>query len=230
MVQLHQKSIYMIFGKIDYINLLPFHIYLKKSSLTNALKKSSEYKKSYPSHINREFKNRRVDGAFISSIESRYKKTLALGIVAKKHVTSVLVKKNTACKKDSHSATSNALAKLLHVDGEVIIGDHALKLYLESPSDYIDLADEWHKKYKLPFVFAVLSVNKHFKTYKKLSDGFKKNRIKIPQYILKKYAYQRKISPKEILEYLSLISYEIKSKERRGLKLFLKKSRLLRQQ
>lgn len=217
----------MIFGKIDYINLLPFHIFLKKSNLTNALKKSCEYKKSYPANINKEFRNRRVDGAFISSVESRGKKTLPLGIVAKKHVTSVLVKKNSTCKKDSHSATSNVLAKVLDINGEVVIGDKALKLYLENPEMYIDLAKKWNDKYNLPFVFAVLSTNTHFGTYKKLSVAFKNNRTKIPQYILKKYAFERKIPPKEILKYLSLISYEIGVKERRGLNLFLKKSRVL---
>ena len=219
---------YMIFGKIDYINLLPFHIFLKKSSLTNASKKSCEYRKSFPSNINKEFRNRRVDGAFISSIESCGKKTLPLGIVAKKHVNSVLVKKNSICKKDFHSATSNVLAKVLDINGEVIIGDKALKLFLENPKGYIDLAKKWNQKYNLPFVFAVLSVNKHFGTYKKLSVAFKNNRTKIPQYILKKYAYERKISPKEILKYLSLISYEIGIKERRGLSLFIKKSRVLK--
>ena len=225
-----KKSAYMIFGKIDYINLLPFHIYLKKSTLTNALKKSCEYKKSFPSHINSQFKKRRVDGAFISSIESnkKYIKTLPLGIVAKKHVTSVLVKKNTKSTKDPHSATSNVLAKVLSINGEVTIGDKALKLYLENPEDYIDLAKQWNTRYNLPFVFAILCVNNHFKTYKKLSDNFKNNRIKIPQYILKKYAHERKIPPKEILKYLSLISYEIGVKERRGLNLFLKKSRVFK--
>ena len=218
----------MIFGKIDYINLLPFHLFLKKSNLTNALKQSCEYKKSYPSKINREFKNRRVDGAFISSIESRNKKTLPLGIVAKKHVTSVLVEKNSADSNDPHSASSNVLAKLLQVSGQVHIGDNALKLYLENPDNYIDLAKKWNDKYNLPFVFAVLSINSNFKTYKKLSDNFNNKRIKIPQYILKKYAYERSIPPKEILKYLSLISYKIGTKERRGLNLFLKKSKILK--
>ena len=218
----------MLFGKIDYINLLPFHLFLKKSNLTNALKKSCEYKKSYPTDINRQFKNRRVDGAFISSIESKKRKVLPLGIVAKQHVNSVLVKKNSKRKGDLHSATSNALARVLGIDGEVYIGDKALRLYLENPNKYIDLAQKWHEKYKLPFVFAVLSVNRHFRTYKKLSVIFKNNRTKIPQYILKKYACERNIPPKEILKYLSLISYKIESKERLGLNLFLKKAKSLR--
>ncbi|MCF6173977.1 MAG: menaquinone via futalosine step 1, partial [Campylobacteraceae bacterium] len=58
----------MIFGKIDYINLLPFHIFLKGSSLNNALKKAIEHKKGVPTLINKEFHNRKVSAAFISSI------------------------------------------------------------------------------------------------------------------------------------------------------------------
>jgi len=120
------------------------------------------------------------------------------------------------------------LAKILHVKGKVHIGDTALKLYIESPDDYVDLAKIWNDKYKLPFVFAVLCVNNHFSLYKKLSDNFKTKRIKIPQYILKKYANERKISPRDIQEYLTLISYKIEKRERRGLNLFLKKSRKFR--
>lgn len=220
----------MIFGKIDYINLLPFHVYLKQSSFTNSFKKACEYKKSYPSSINKKFKKREVDAAFISSIESnkKYIKTLDLGIVAKKDVKSVLIKKGTKTKKDPHSATSNVLARVLKVEGEVYIGDKALKLYLENPDDYIDLANAWNCKYHLPFVFARLSVNKHFKVYKKISDNFKNKRIKIPQYVLKKYANERKIPPKEIQKYLTLISYKIGVKEQRGLKLFLKRAKFLK--
>ena len=186
--------------------------------------------KSYPSKINKEFRKRRVDSAFISSIESdkRYIKTLDIGIIAKKNVNSVLVKKGTNCKNDPHSATSNVLAKVLHVEGEVYIGDKALKLYLENPNDFIDLASVWNSKYNLPFVFARLSVNRHFKLYKKISDNFKNKRIKIPLYVLKKYANERKIPQREIKKYLSLISYNIGTKERRGLKLFFKKAKSLK--
>lgn len=220
----------MIFGKIDYINLLPFHVFLKQSNLTNALKKAAEYKKSYPSSINKKFRKRQVAGAFISSIESNRKsiKTLPLGIVAKKNVNSVLVKKNTKSQIDPHSATSNILAKVLKIEGEVYIGDKALKLYLESPEEYIDLAKEWNQRHMLPFVFARLSVNRNFRLYKKISEKFKNNHTRIPQYILKKYAKERQIAPKEILNYLKLISYKIEEKERRGLNLFLKKAQKLK--
>ena len=64
----------MIFSKIDFINLLPFHIYIKKNIKSNQLKSSIEYKKSYPSAITQKFKNRKVDSAFISSIASRNEK------------------------------------------------------------------------------------------------------------------------------------------------------------
>lgn len=223
------KRVVMIFGKIDYINLLPFHIYLKRSSLCNAFKKSSEYRRGFPAKINKDFRKRRVDGAFISSIASARKntKTLDVGIVAKKKVTSVLVKKNTKCAKDPHSATSNVLAKVLHVDGEVYIGDKALRRYLQNPNEYIDLAEVWYEHYKLPFVFARLSVNSHYNLYKKISDNFKSKRITIPQYILKKYADERGIPKTEILNYLSLISYNIGKKEKKGLKLFFKKAKKL---
>lgn len=217
----------MVFGKIDYINLLPFHVFLKRYPLNNALKKSCEYKRSYPSCINNLFAKRRVHGAFISSIASNKRsiKTIDLGIVAKKEVTSVLVKKNSKNSTDPHSATSNILAKVLDINGEVLIGDKALRAYLKSPDDYIDLAKVWNEHYDLPFVFARLSVNRHYNLYKNLSDKFKSNRITIPQYILKKYAKQRGISPDQIRAYLKLISYDIGQKEKKSLKIFFKKAK-----
>jgi chorismate dehydratase len=220
----------MVFGKIDYINLLPFHVFLKKYPLNNAFKKSCEAKKRYPSAINTLFARRAVDGAFISSIKSAKHglKTLPVGIVAKKNVKSVIVKKNTKREKDPHSATSNVLAKILDIEGEVFIGDKALKRYLQAPNDYIDLASEWNKRYNLPFVFARLSINAHFKTYKKISEVFKNKPIKIPGYILNQYAKQRGISPQEIKEYLKLISYRIDKKENKALKLFFKKAKGLK--
>ncbi len=218
----------MIFGKIDYINLLPFHIFLKRSSMNNAFKKAVQYKQGVPSDINLKFEKRQVSAAFISSIKSNKKNilTLPLGIVAKSSVKSVIVKKGMQ-KDDPASATSNALSHILNIQGKVSIGDIALKKYLKNPEQYIDLAKKWHEKYHLPFVFAVLCVNKYFSTYKKLAIKFKNKKIKIPQYILKDYASERNIEAKEIKEYLTLISYNINEKEKRGLKLFLKKSKNL---
>ncbi len=218
----------MIFGKIDYINLLPFHIFLKQSNLNNAFKKAVEHKKGIPSSINSAFEKKKVSAAFISSIKSNknYIKTLPLGIVAKKNVKSVIVKKGSyVC--DPASATSNILSKVLGIKGEVIIGDKALKEYIKNPNDYIDLAKAWYDKYHLPFVFAVLCTNKHHKIYKKIANAFKNKNIKIPGYILQSYAKQRGISEKEIREYLKLITYKIREKEKIALKLFIKKSKAL---
>ncbi|MFK5882053.1 MAG: menaquinone via futalosine step 1 [Sulfurospirillum sp.] len=218
----------MIFGKIDYINLLPFHIFLKQSSLNNAFKKAVEHKKGVPSSINNAFEKRKVSAAFISSIKSNKKeiKRLPLGIVAKNSVKSVIVKKGNYLY-DPASATSNILSRVLDIQGEVIIGDRALKEYIKNPSKYTDLAKTWSDKYHLPFVFAVLCTNKYHTTYKKLANNFKKRNIKIPGYILQDYAKKRGINAKEIKEYLKLITYDINKKERKSLELFLKKSKAL---
>ena len=84
----------MIFGKIDYLNLLPFHVFLKRSRLSSQDKKIIEFKKGVPSKLNRDLRCRKIDAAVISSIESRKKryKKVSLGIVAKGDVKSVLVR------------------------------------------------------------------------------------------------------------------------------------------
>lgn len=217
----------MIFGKIDYINLLPFHIFLKKLRIYNAFKQSLHYKSGVPSKLNGDLKARRVDAAVISSIKSQRKsyKKLDMGIVAKRHVWSVLAKKNTKSKDDIASASSNALAKVLGVKGEVVIGDRALRLYLKEPQDYEDLAKAWNEKYALPFVFARFCVNKNENFYRNLIQNFLRQKIKIPRYILEYYSKTRQIPQNDILEYLKLISYEIGYKEKKALKLFLKSSK-----
>jgi chorismate dehydratase len=217
----------MVFGKIDYINLLPFYVFLKRYIKSTALKKSIDYKKAPPSFINKEFRKRRVDAAFISSIESARlskKRCLDIGIIAKKEVRSVLVLKGRQ-KDDPHSATSNALAKTLGIEGEVIIGDKALKKFLQNPDIYIDLAYEWHKRTKLPFVFARLCLNKNRDFYTVLTKNFLKREIKIPRYILKHYSLKKEIDAKEILEYLKLINYKMDHKSKKSLKLFLRSSK-----
>ncbi|WP_139453139.1 MqnA/MqnD/SBP family protein [Campylobacter armoricus] len=216
----------MIFGKIDYLNLLPLHIYLKKSAFPNYVKRTTEYKKGVPSKLNRHLYFRRIDAAIISSIESRRKKykTLNVGICANKKVKSVLVKKHSQSKEDASSATSNALAKVLKQKGEVVIGDKALKLYLQNPKDYIDLCELWYEKTNLPFVFARFSCVKNFSIYKKMMKNFIKSKIFIPQYILLNYSKSRNLSQKEISAYLKLIYYKIGVKEQMALKKFLSKT------
>ncbi len=211
----------MIFAKIDYLNLLPFHIFLKRYIKSTQLKKSIEYKKSYPSKINRDFKRRRVNGAFISSIASKNCKCSDAGIIANGEVLSVLVFEGENSN-DIESETSNALAKILNIRGEIVIGDRALKRYYNQERA-IDLSLEWKKKYNLPFVFARLCYNSNPTFFKNLAKKFlyKKRSIKIPQYILKSYAKKTNISPKNIAYYLTKIYYHLEYKEKLALKKFL---------
>ena len=188
----------MIFGKIDFINLLPFNIYLKKNIKSTQIKSIIEYKKSYPSNINKKFKKRVVNSAFISSIASRYERKLDFGIIARDNVLSVLLVPGEY-QKDYQSDTSNALAKVLNLQGKVIIGDKALKYYHSNENkNSIDLAKAWINKYNLPFVFAVLCVNKNDIYFKNLTKNFNKRHIKIPKYILKQYAKINELKQKQI--------------------------------
>ena len=212
----------MIFGKIDYLNLLPFHIFLKKYIKSSHLKSIIRHKKNVPSSINKEFKKRRVDGAFISSVESKNKKCLDVGIVARGEVKSVLVRPGKIGF-DTASATSNKLAQILKINGEVIIGDRALKYFL-SGEPCVDLGKQWKINTNLPFVFARFCYNKHGKYLKKLGNEFINKKHKIPHYILNKESKKIGISNNEILSYLTLISYKIDKKANKGLNLFLKKA------
>ena len=145
-----------------------------------------------------------------------------IGIVAQKEVLSVLALKGKY-EKDYQSDTSNALAKVLGIEGKIIIGDKALQHYHNSDNkDFIDLAQLWEKKYNLPFVFARLCYNKNEKILKNISSNFLKTKVKIPQYILKQYVNRSGLSAEQIQEYLSKISYKISYKEKRSLKLFFK--------
>lgn len=214
----------MIFGKIDYINLLPLHIYLKKYPLPSGFKAAFEYKKSVPSKLNKDLFYRRIDGAFISSIESARKKykNLNLGICAKKRVLSVLVEKNSPSANDLNSASSNALAKILGVKGQVIIGDKALALYLQDANKYEDLCALWYRKTHLPFVFGRFSCTQKKRLYAKILKNFTQKKMKIPRYILEKYAQNRQVSVKNIRFYLDeVIYYKMGFEEKRALKRFI---------
>ena len=214
----------MIFAKIDFINLLPLHVFFKKN-LSSQLKQIIEYNKSYPSSINKKFKKRKVDAAVISSIASRRcKKCLDLGIVANGIVDSVLVIPGSY-KKDFQSDTSNALAKVLKIEGEVVIGDKALYKFHNSNEKFIDLDTQWKKKYNLPFVFESLCVNKHEKYLKHMTNDSLKTKVYITQYIFEIYSKRSVISKKQIINYITKINYNIGEKEKKSLKLFLRLSK-----
>ncbi len=213
----------MIFGKIQYLNLIPFHVFMKAFLKNSSSKISMEYKRGVPSKINREFHSRRVDAAFISSISAKRSKYVGLGIIAKKDVKSVIVIPSLQNKSDVESASSNVLANILNVEGEVLIGDKALRYTLVN-DEYIDLAAMWYKKYRLPFVFALLCYHKDRKVYQKIEKEFLKTNVKIPQYLLEKASQETGVSKKDIVDYLKLISYKLDSKSKRGLTLFYKEA------
>ena len=180
------------------------------------------YRKNVPSQINKALKSRHINGAFISSIESPNYHCTDLGIIANRAVYSVFVIEGED-KVDNESATSNRLAEVLNLKGEVIIGDKALTYYLNG-GEGIDLATEWHKETNLPFVFARLCYNCYGESIKKMAKKFMHTPHKVPQYILKKEAKKRDITPKQLLWYLEHIEYKMNYKSKKSLKLFLKKA------
>ena len=214
----------MIFGKIDYLNLLPFHVFMKRYAKSSRHLHTINYKKGVPSKINEDFKARRIDAAFISSIEAKGYKRSALGIIAKKEVKSVLLIPQHRDIKDSASATSNVLAQILGLHGEIIIGDRALKAYLDG-IDAIDLALEWHNRYNRPFVFAILCYHNHNRVIANIEKLFIQKRVYIPQYLLEQASKKSGIAKEDILDYLKLISYKIDTKSQLGLKKFYRLTR-----
>ncbi len=211
----------LVFGKIEYLNLLPFHVFMKRFTKSSQQSMSMHYKRGVPAKINEKFLSRRVDAAFISSISAKKYRHVNLGIIAKKEVLSVLVVPDVKNEADIESASSNVLAQILDIKGKVLIGDKALKHYLQGKPN-IDLAAQWNKKYNLPFVFALLCYHKDQEMYKNIEKLFSKQRVKIPQYLLNSASIRTEISKKDILYYLSHISYDLDHKAKKGLSLFYK--------
>ncbi len=210
----------MLFGKIEYLNLLPFHLFVKRYSRSARYYMSFRYKKGVPAKVNADYAARRVDAAFISSIKARNERYVDLGIIAKREVRSVLLLPSETYQADKESATSNVLAKVLGLQGEVIIGDKALRHYLSGAAEPIDLAKVWNDRYSLPFVFALLCYHQHDTEIKRLARAFKNSNKKIPQYQLIKASKRTGIPPEAIREYLTFISYELDNRAKAGLRKF----------
>ncbi len=210
----------VLFGSISYLNLLPFQVYLKKRLRSSSAKMGFRYRRAVPSKINKALKRRAVHAAFISSVESQKRHCTDLGIIAKREVYSVLLLPGEP-QNDPASATSNRLAQVLGLKGRVLIGDSALKYYLEGKPS-IDMAEAWHDRTGLPFVFARLCYNRHGESVHKMAKAFAHTPTKIPQYILKKEAKKRGITPRQLHWYLEHIHYTIGWREKRGLRKFLK--------
>ncbi|MEN8304217.1 MAG: MqnA/MqnD/SBP family protein [Campylobacterota bacterium] len=217
----------MVFGKIEYLNLLPFHVFMKRFTKSSQQSASMHYKRGVPAEVNKKFLSRRVDAAFISSISAQKYSHVELGIVAKKDVQSVLVIPSKKSKSDAESASSNVLARILDVKGEVLIGDKALRYYL-SGKPHVDLADEWNRRYNSSFVFALLCYHKDKKIYKDIQKQFLKRRVRIPHYILKQASLRTSVKEDDILEYLDSITYNLDSKAKLGLRKFYALSKTLK--
>lgn len=213
----------MRLGKIDYLNLLPFHVFMKRYG-RNTYRTNRRFH-NVPSAINAAFKSRRVDAAFISSIEVNRCRCANLGIVAKKEVWSVLLIPGHTHQDDTASATSNALSRVLGLQGEVMIGDRALKAYLDGV-DGIDLAELWHQRTGLPFVFARFCHHGHSNGVDRIVQRFSRHPVRIPRYLLLQASQNSGIAPDDILNYLKKISYTLEAKEERAFKKFRKLARM----
>ncbi|MDD2828044.1 MAG: hypothetical protein PHW18_00545 [Sulfuricurvum sp.] len=213
----------MIFGKIDFLNLLPFHVFIKRYVRSTQSHQSLHYHKGVPSALNLEFAMRRIDAAFISSITAKNCRHFGVGIVAQREVLSVLSLPN-ADKADEDSASSNLLAQILDVHGEVLIGDKALRYYYAG-GEHIDLGKVWHEKTDLPFVFALLCTHHHTDELRRLSRAFIAKKVKIPHYILMEASRKSNLSPAQITHYLKFISYKVGVKEERGYKRFVSEAK-----
>ncbi len=211
----------MRFGRIDYLNLLPFHVFMKRYLRFSQPQMAIRHGAGVPSAVNRAFETRRVDAAFVSSIRARRCRRAPLGIIARGEVQSVLLIPGTESKKDSASATSNVLADLLGLEGEVVIGDRALRAYSEGV-EAVDLAALWRERYGLPFVFAVLCHRGHDEKIGRLARAFARRPQKIPQYLLRRAAERSGIPVPVIRAYLEKIDYRLDHRSLRGLQTFLR--------
>ena len=210
----------MRFGRIEYLNLLPFHIFMKRYLRYSQAKMAIRHGADVPAKINRAFKTRRIAAAFISSVEARRCKDARLGIIARGEVQSVLLVPG-AMKRDRASATSNALAEVLGLEGEVLIGDRALKAYSEG-IEAIDLAREWERRYGLPFVFALLCAHGHRAENARLARRFTRAPQKLPFYLLRQAAQRSGIPVGVMRAYLRKIDYVLDHRSKKGVRLFWK--------
>ncbi|WP_104721682.1 MqnA/MqnD/SBP family protein [Helicobacter mesocricetorum] len=226
----------MRFGKIDYLNLLPFEVFMRSYPTPSNFRLFYQKKKSYPAKLNKEFLFCRIDAGFVSSITALYNKknkrflASSVGIVAKNKVLSVICI-NQEEGSDYQSATSNALLKVLKLKGRVLIGDRALVEVLKrkkAQQDFIDMAECWSNREHLPFVFGRLCIRRHYNFFIKIIQSFQKKSIKIPYYLLMQYSQKTGVNKKDILEYLKLISYKIDKKANYGLERFYRELRILR--
>ncbi|BCZ17186.1 Chorismate dehydratase MqnA [Helicobacter sp. NHP19-003] len=224
----------MRFGKIDYLNLLPFDIFIKGYPTPSSFKQCLNHRKSYPAKLNKDFFLRRIDAGFISSLAGyaswRKKQVTPCAIIGNAKVLSVLVLLQEKEGIDTQSATSNALCQVLGLKGQVLIGDNALRFYYkpQPKPEFVDLATLWHQKTGLPFVFGRFCYQAHGAFYQEMAKAFYKRPVKIPHYILEQRAKMSGLTRAQILHYLKHILYRVRPKEEFSLRCFYRQVRLKR--
>lgn len=165
-------------GYMEYANVYPiFHYLLRDSSL--------EFKRGFPSDLNKAMRAGEIDVSPSSSIEyarnpELYKVISGLSVSSVGQVKSVIVFSRFKAKEldgkkiyfTRESNTSTVLCRIVlekfygispiytdikdEADAELLIGDKALYAYYNHNSRYmIDLGAEWYSFTGLPFVFAL---------------------------------------------------------------------------
>ncbi|WP_457596888.1 MqnA/MqnD/SBP family protein [Hydrogenimonas sp.] len=211
----------MVFGKIEYLNLLPFHQFLKRYFRHGAEKAAWRKKGGHPAAVNEALRRGRIDAAVISSVASRRWRCADMGIVADGAVWSVLALPGEN-RPDEESATSNALAGVLGIEGRLLIGDKALRHYFEK-GEGIDLAAEWKARTGLPFVFARLcGRGRHARRIGRIGRLFLKAPVQVPYRDRARAAEKLGITVSQLDSYLARIGYRLGWRERRALARFLK--------
>lgn len=209
------------FGEINYLNLLPFRLYLKRHRYRDRW----VIKTGTPAEVNRWFREGRIDGGVLSSVRAVEGVRYPVGIGAEGPVWSVLLSP-TREGGDPASNTSNLLPVALNLKGQVVIGDRALSLYLKNREEWVDLGEEWFRQVQLPFLFAQLTSRRPSRELERVATGFLRQGrgiYRIPQYLLRWEGARRGLSPRQVEEYLRLIRYQVGWREELGFKKFLRR-------
>lgn len=237
-------------GFMDYANVYPIFHYLLQD-------KNLEFVKGFPADLNKLMRNGEIDLSPVSSIEFARMHNLyvvhnkvcvsSIGAVKSVNIYSRYKAEDLDGKKiyfTKESNTSTVLCRIVlekfynvkpvyvddesNADAKLLIGDKALFAYYNSDSKYIiDLGEEWYKFTKLPFVFALWTINKkavndeYFNTLKDnithYASLFPKDiSVLSPKYLEMGYTLE------QLADYWDTIKYDITDEHKKGLSLFYK--------
>lgn len=235
-------------GFMDYANVYPIFYYLLQD-------KNIEFIKGYPAELNKLLRTGAVDLSPVSSIEFARNHDLyvvhsnvcisSIGAVKSVNVYSNYKAEDLNGKKiyfTKESNTSTVLCRIILeqfynikpiytndesiADAKLLIGDKALYSYYHSDSPFIiDLGEEWYKFTKLPFVFALWTINKkaidddYFNTLKDNITYYASLFPKDISLLSTKYL-EKGYTLEQLEDYWDTIKYEITDEHKKGLSLF----------